>query len=320
MNEKIDVIGAGAFGTALAIALAKGGRTVTLWGRNKYKMDDMRKNRVNHAYLNGATLPQNITLCDNLDNLCAKTALIALPMQKLRPFLQQHAPILKAQTIVGLSKGIDLSTGHLTYEIISSLSSAMVALLSGPSFANDISKGQPTAVVLACDASYNAKTLQQALFCPTLRIYLSHDLKGVALGGALKNVIAIAAGITIGAGLGQSARAALITRGFIEMQRIAVAMGAKPETLTGLSGFGDLILSCTSPQSRNYCYGLALGEGRPPRDQTTEGIATAKAMAKKAYELHIDAPLIKLVSCILNNKITLQDAIAKLQARPLRME
>ncbi|MCI2400013.1 NAD(P)H-dependent glycerol-3-phosphate dehydrogenase [Aliiroseovarius subalbicans] len=311
----ISVLGAGAFGTALAISLARDGRPVTLWARDLSGMDGENTRR-----LPGHAFPPTLKVTDNLVTASqAETLLIATPMQQLAPFLEANKTLFARKTLVACCKGVDLSSGRGPAEIIAqTCPSATPAILSGPSFAVDIAAGLPTALTLAAD---DGVALQQELSTANLRLYRSSDLIGVELGGALKNVVAIACGIAIAAGLGESARAALMTRGYAEMQRFAAMKGAQPETLAGLSGFGDLALTCTSEKSRNYAFGLALGRGQTPAENTTvEGKATAKAVSQTARNAEIDMPIADMVVAVLDQHITIREAAEMLLSRPLKEE
>ncbi|MEE2859765.1 MAG: NAD(P)H-dependent glycerol-3-phosphate dehydrogenase [Pseudomonadota bacterium] len=311
----ISILGAGAFGTALAVALAAKG-PVTLWGR---RIDWQGEN----PRLPGVALPKAITVTDDLDAaLKAGTILLALPAQKLGVFLDDHAARLDGKCLVSTAKGIDLQrlTGPSTL-IAQACPRATVAVLTGPSFAADIARGLPTALTLACAEPDAAEALQQRLSAPVLRLYRTTDVQGAELGGALKNVVAIAAGTVIGAGLGDSARAAIITRGFAEMTRLAAHLGARPETLTGLSGLGDLTLTCTSDQSRNFRFGAALGAGRPFDAATTvEGAATARALVRLAARDGLDLPIAAMVARLAEGEVSVEKAMDHLLRRPLKEE
>lgn len=313
----ISVLGAGAFGTALAISIARDGRAVTLWARDP---DDMQAARENRRRLLGHRFPDSLTVTGDIAAATrAGILLLAVPMQQLAVFLAENREIGAGKTLVACCKGIDLATGLGPAEIIAqTCPDATPAILSGPSFAVDIAAGLPTALTLA---AHEPEPLQRALSTANLRLYRSTDITGVELGGALKNVVAIACGIAIGAGLGESARAALMTRGYAEMSRFASARGAHPETLAGLSGLGDLALTCTSEKSRNYAYGLALGRGSPPDSGTTvEGRATAKAVSNAAKSAGIDMPVAEMVVALVDQAITVKEAVELLFARPLKEE
>lgn len=294
MTEKVAVLGCGAWGSALAAPWREGELTVMGWHRSS---DDS-------------------VLAD------AMTIIAAVPAQATREVLSRVAPALRAgATIVLAAKGLERETLARQSQVAADvLPDHPVAVLSGPGFADDLIAGLPTALTLATDRP-EAEMLQAMLSTPALRLYLSDDLIGTELGGALKNVIAIACGATMGAGLGESARAALMARGFAEMARIALAAGGRAETLGGLSGLGDLTLTATSAQSRNYRYGLALGRtGRAPTDGTFEGASTADAAVGLAKRLHVDAPLIATTAALVAGRIGVQEAVVTLMRRPLRRE
>lgn len=310
----IGVVGAGAFGTALAVALGREGREVRLWARDVTGLAGGQS-----ARLPGVNLPKTVSVTAEISDLIgADAVLLTLPMQVLRGFLVEH-PVLDGVALVACCKGVDLTTlKGPTALIEAACPNSAFAILTGPSFAADIARGLPTALTLG---SADAEALQHLLSTPTLRLYRTTDVIGAELGGALKNVIAIAAGIVIGAGLGDSARAALMTRGYAEMTRLALALGAKAETLAGLSGFGDLVLTCTSAQSRNFRYGQALGAGeRFDPTVTVEGAATAKAVSDMAKSLQIDMPITSMIAAVIDHHITLPQAISALLSRPLKQE
>ncbi len=318
----IGIAGAGAFGTALAVSLARDERPVTLWARNEDAAQKMQSTRQN-SRLPGVTLPDALLATGDLQRLFAcDTLLLAIPAQTLRGFLTDNAGALADKYLVACCKGIDLETltgpSALVRDIVPS---ATPAMLTGPSFADDIARGLPTGLTLACGDEAAGKMLQQWLSTANLRLYTTTDVIGAELGGALKNVVAIGCGVAIGAGLGDSARAALLTRGFSEMQRIADHLGADPSTLTGLSGLGDLALTCTSDLSRNYRFGLALGAGKSFDSGTTvEGAATARAVTKLARDLGLDLPVTAIVAKLAHHEIDPQTALQTLLARPLKEE
>lgn len=318
MSAGIAVLGAGAFGTALAIALARQGAPIVLWARAGAA--EIAVARENAARLPGIGLPLSVEVTGSLARAAtAEVLLLALPMQACRAFLEENRALLGGRTIVACCKGIDLTTGETPDLLIARrIPDAAVALLSGPSFALDIAAGLPTALTLAMAEDAAGTELQARLATPTLRLYRSPDLTGVALGGALKNVMAIASGVAMGAGMGESARAALMTRGYAEMRRFAVSAGAQDETLAGLSGLGDLALTCTSEKSRNYRYGLALGrQGRATATETTEGIATALAVAGMVGE---EMPVTRMVAALVEGRVGVAEAAEALLSRPLRPE
>ena len=317
----IGIAGAGAFGTALAVALARGGREVRLWARDADQVRQMRETGRSEAALPGVTLPENVSVHAEIGEIChGQALLLAMPMQALGAALDTWPQIDGRQPLVACCKGVDLGTLRGPVAVIEARRpGAPAAILTGPSFAADIARGLPTALTLATKG--DGEALQELLSTPTLRLYRTDDVIGAELGGALKNVMAIAAGTVIGAGLGDSARAALMTRGYAEMVRLAEALGARPETLAGLSGFGDLVLTCTSAQSRNFRYGCALGKGESfdPR-VTVEGVATARAVVKLADALMLDMPITAMVNALALGKIALNDAIGQLMSRPLKQE
>ena len=318
-----SVLGSGAFGTALAIALARGGKDVTLWGRNDTQIQLMRNTRRNNKYLRDIDFPASMRTTGNLQSACqTQIIFLAVPMQQLSALLLKVGTGLDGKVLVACCKGIDLSTGQGPSGIINRLApKAKAAILTGPSFASDIAKGLPTALTLACTSQTIGQKTQKSIATEALRIYRSEDVTGAELGGALKNVVAIACGIAIGAGLGDSARAALMTRGYSEMCQMALALGAKSETLSGLSGLGDLSLTCMSKGSRNYRFGLALGSGHEQDEtETVEGKATAKAALKRAQELGLDMPITKAVDDLVSGKIDVREATRMLMSRPQKEE
>ena len=283
-------------------------------------MEAQREN----SKLPGAVLGPAITVTSDAKAAIqgADFILSAIPLQSTHTTLADLVGYFEGQPLIGCSKGVDLTTGMGGYSILrASYPDGPVGLLTGPSFAADIAQGLPTALTLAADASQEVSSWQSELSVDTLRLYVSHDPVGAELGGALKNVIAIASGATMGAGLGESARAALITRGQAEITRCAVQLGARPETLSGLSGFGDLCLTCTSDKSRNYRFGAALGQAKPfDPSITVEGKDTALALLPIMQRLEIDMPITKAVAGLCSGTITVSQALAALMARPLRKE
>ena len=315
----VSVLGAGAFGTALAISLAGKG-PVTLWARDA---GDMAERRENTKRLPGCPFPDTLTVTDSLEEASgAEILLLAVPMQRLRSVLEDHKDALHGKHLVACCKGIELSSGVGPVSVISqTIPDATAAILTGPSFAADIARGLPTALTLACADAVAGKYLQAELTTANLRLYRTTDTIGAELGGALKNVVAIASGAAIGAGLGESARAALMTRGYAEMQRLAAHLKAEPTTLAGLSGFGDLTLTCTSEQSRNYRLGQSLGQGTPFDSSTTvEGAATARAVDALARKAALDMPITRAVAGLLDNQLDVAGAMKSLLTRPLKEE
>lgn len=321
--SKIGVIGAGAFGTGLASALAIAGSEVVLWGRNVEAIAEMAKTGRNARYLPDAVLPASLRPTSNLDDLSGCEAiLMVVPAQQLRGFLTDHDLSGVGCPLVLCAKGVEQGTGMLQSDVLAqALPEAACAVVTGPGFAAEIAVGKPTALTLACKDEATGAHLQEILSTQTLRLYLTNDVTGSQLGGALKNVYAIACGIAHGADLGESARAALMTRGYAELSRLAHAMGADPETLVGLSGFGDLVLTCTSQQSRNFTYGFGLGRGDGlATTKTVEGIATAKATVALADKFGMDMPVARTVAAVLEQNLTIQQALSDLMSRPLKKE
>lgn len=321
----IAVLGGGAWGTALAVAAHRAGNRVRLWARDAKTVEALNQGQGNPRYLPGITIADRIEATPHLAHAveAASFVLVVTPAQSLRQVLRQMDGAVSTDIpLVLCAKGIERDTGMLLSAIAGEiLPRNPVAVLSGPSFATDVARGLPTAVVVAARDESLAAELAQALSSPRFRCYSTDDLVGVEIGGALKNVFAIAAGAVAGAELGASAQAAMVTRGFVELRRIARSFGARPETLMGLSGLGDMMLTCGSSQSRNFAYGVAVGRGTP-RDHLplAEGVATASIAAEIARERGVDAPIITAVDMLLNGGLTVQDAVLALMTRPLRSE
>ena len=311
----IDIAGAGAFGTALAIALARGGAEVTLWARAG--AENMQDSRENARRLAGHRFPDALRVTGDLSDLTSDILLVAIPTQKLDGFLDRLPA--RSGTVLSCAKGIHKATGLSPSALIAAHAEGVTTgALTGPSFAADIAAGLPTALTLACADDALGAQLQDRLSTPVLRLYRTTDVVGAELGGALKNVIAIAAGAVMGAGLGESARAALMARGFAEMRRVARDRGARDETLAGLSGFGDLVLTCTSEKSRNYRFGQALGAGKTPdAAMTVEGTATAQEISAHP---DLDTPIATAVAALSGGQASVQDVMAELLNRPLKQE
>lgn len=320
--ERIAVIGAGAFGTALAVVEATAGRAVTLWGRDRAAIEAMARTRANAARLPGVALPAGVAPVADLAGLGAPQAvLLALPAQATGDFLAAHGAALPEAPVVLCAKGLTRAGHRRQSEVLAAaLPGRPAAVLTGPGFAAEIARGLPTALTLACGDPGLGRRLQAGLATPRLRLYLTDDVIGAELGGALKNVVAIACGMVEGRGLGQSARAALMTRGFAEIARLAEALGGRAETLAGLSGLGDLSLTCNSAQSRNFARGRALGAGESPPGGTVEGVATARAACELGAAAGVEMPIAEAVAAVLERALTLGEAIEALLARPLREE
>lgn len=326
-NERIAVIGAGAFGTALAAVIALTGRSdVTLVGRKAGLMADLAADRMHDAVLPGIALPDSLKFSAEADAVSdAGIVLFAMPSQAQADAAKHYGPYLaKDAVVVTCAKGIDKVSGDLLTDMLErELPEHVIAVLSGPGFASDIAKGLPTAMAIAAADMAVAERLAQAISGPTFRLYASDDRVGVQLGGALKNVLAIACGIVEGRGIGDSARAALISRGLAEMSRFVAAKGGKAETVRGLSGLGDLVLTATSHQSRNLRFGIALGEGDtvdPAHGTLVEGAYAASIAARLAQELGVDMPITDAVSAIIDGKLDIATAIGQLMTRPITTE
>ena len=316
--KTVGVVGAGAWGTALALVAAQAGRRVTLWAREREVTHELRASHRNERYLPGVTLPAAITATSNIAAMADCDAiLIVVPAQHLREILPEMPGRIP---LVLCAKGIERTTGKLLPEVLAeAASNAVPAILSGPSFARDVSLGLPTAVTIAARMDV-ALRLQATLGHATFRPYASDDLTGVALGGAAKNVYAIACGIVDGMGLGESARAALIARSFAELTRLGAALGARPDTLMGLAGLGDLVLTATSATSRNFSYGRALGQGRTPEGALAEGVETAPALVKRARAEKVELPIAEAVARVLDGTLSVSEAVLSLMSRPLKPE
>lgn len=321
--NSVAVIGAGAWGTALAGVTARAGRDVILYARNAAVAAQMAATRENPR-LPGVNLDARITVTSVIANAArADIILLAVPAQNLREATAALAPHLAAATpVVACAKGIERGTHKFMTEVIAETApNAVPAILSGPSFASDVARGLPTAVTLAANDEALASALVQALGSSTFRPYHTTDIRGVEIGGAAKNVLAIAAGIVIGKQLGASALAALTTRGFSELVRLGRACGARSETMSGLSGLGDLILTCSSPQSRNLSLGIALGRGEAPtREKLAEGEFTAPVLIELAASKNLDMPVSNAVAAILSGAVTIDEAIENLLTRPFKAE
>jgi glycerol-3-phosphate dehydrogenase (NAD(P)+) len=323
----IAVIGAGAWGTALALTCARAGRRVSLWEHDAANAAQLKQKRES-LYLPGLRLEDSIAVVGDLAAAArADALLLVVPAQHVRSVAAALKPLLAAATpLIVCAKGFERGTKKFMSDVIAECApDAVPAILSGPSFARDVARGMPTAVTLAANDGMLAAELAQAVSSPTLRPYHSNDMRGVEVGGAVKNVLAIAAGIVTGRGLGYSATAALTTRGFAELVRFGRACGGKVETMMGLSGLGDLILTCTSPQSRNFTFGLNLGQGKKPDEihRTTglaEGTFTAPVLLEMARDRAVDMPISSAVAAVIAGKMSVDSAIESLLARPLKAE
>jgi glycerol-3-phosphate dehydrogenase (NAD(P)+) len=323
--HNITVIGAGAWGTALAAVQARNGHRVRIWSRRGELVDQINGQHENLHYLPGIRLPAEIEATADIYHALAGSdiVLLAAPAQTTRSIVGEIARHLRRPVpMICCAKGIARETGQLQTEILKSqLPECIAGVLSGPSFADDVARGLPTAVVLAAPDQSVAQDIAAALSSRSLRLYASGDPVGVQLGGALKNVMAIAVGICRGGGLGASAEAALTTRGYAEIARLAIALGGRPETLTGLSGLGDLILTCSSTMSRNFSYGIAVGRGEDVSNSTlAEGVHTIAIANRIARERNIDCPIMEVTEAVLDARLSLHEALQQLMNRPVRAE
>jgi glycerol-3-phosphate dehydrogenase (NAD(P)+) len=323
----IAVLGAGAWGTALALAAMAAGRKVTLWVREDDVLADIVAGRGNR-FLPGVAIPAELSVTGDLEKACKGDAvLLAVPAQVLHGFADGLKPYIRAgQPLVICAKGIEKGSGKLVTEVVGeALPGAALAILSGPSFARDVAQGLPTAVTIAAKGDLAAQ-LQESLGSASFRPYASDDLTGVALGGAAKNVYAIACGVVEGMGLGENARAALLARSFAELSRLGERLGAKRETLMGLSGLGDLVLTATSPSSRNFSAGMELGQGKTaqslsgPDHPLAEGVATAPALVARAKAGGVDMPIAQAMADLLSGVLPLEQAVMRLMSRKLTVE
>jgi glycerol-3-phosphate dehydrogenase (NAD(P)+) len=321
----IGVLGGGAWGTALALTCARAGRSVTLWEHDAANAERLKKNRES-AFLPGIALDEGIIVAGDLAAAArAQAILMVVPAQAVRVVTKALAPLLAPRTpVIVCAKGIERGSKKFMTEVIAeSAPDARPAILSGPSFAADVARGMPTAVTLAAADDTLAGELAQAVGSASFRPYHSSDVRGVEIGGAAKNVLAIAAGVVTGRELGASALAALTTRGFAELVRFGKAFGAKPETMMGLSGLGDLLLTCSTPQSRNFTFGVRLGRGEPPdaiHAGLAEGVFTAPVLLEMARERAVDMPISTAVGALLSGKMTVETAIGSLLTRPFKAE
>lgn len=323
----IAVLGAGAWGSALANAAAHAGRKVTLWTFDRDEAHTIAKTGMS-PMLPGIKINPGVGITTSLAEAAkADAMLVVVPAQASREVVSKtNAEIRPGTPLVTCAKGIERGTRKFMTEVIAECAPrAIPAILSGPSFAADVARGLPTAVTLAAKDEKIAGELSQAIGTTAFRPYHSTDLRGVEIGGAAKNVFAIAAGIVKGRGLGDSAAAALTTRGFAELLRFGKACGARPETLTGLSGLGDLILTCSSLQSRNFSLGIALGQGKSPLEalgssKLAEGAYTASVLTEMARERNVEMPIADAVAAVLDGNATVDEAIDRLLSRPIRSE
>lgn len=327
-NNQVAVIGAGAFGCALALSFARAGREVVLWGRDSARMAGMTKTRQCGEALPGVALEAGILPTSDLAIACKPGVIVAaIPTQSLHEVAEAMRGLVSSDAaVISAAKGIERQTGAFVTDILAAaLGAHRFGVISGPSFAMDIALKLPTAISLAMPESTDAEALAHYLSSPGLRLYHTSDVRGVEIGGAAKNVLAIAAGIIAGMGLGESARAAMVARGFAELRRYADAFGARAETLMGLSGLGDLVLTASSTQSRNYSLGLALGAGKSPAEanptgKLAEGAFTAAILARSARDQGVEMPIVEAVAAVLDQSMSVREAVMGLMARPLKGE
>jgi glycerol-3-phosphate dehydrogenase (NAD(P)+) len=324
--ERIGIVGGGAWGTALAQVASAGGRETLLWAYEDEVVQAINGGRANPLFLPGIRLNETIRATSKIDDLGECDAWLAVtPAQHMRAVLER-APRCDIPMVL-CSKGIEEKSGEFLHKVaLEACPGAKLAVLSGPTFAHEVARGLPTAVTLAAEDHAFAEQLRDRIAQPTFRIYVSDDVAGAEIGGAVKNVLAIACGVVEGKGLGQNARAALIARGFAEMTRFGLHCGARRETLAGLSGLGDLVLTCSSTSSRNYSLGKGIGEGRPAaelladRRTVAEGAFTAPVLARLAAERGIDMPIVDAVAALIAGRATVDQVLEDLLARPPRPE
>ena len=324
MIESIGIIGGGAWGTALALTAHRAGRTVRIWARDRATVEAIDERHENPRYLPGVRL-EHVPATDSLSvALRADAIVLAVPAQAIRAVAASAAPYIPQGTpLIVAAKGLERDTDKRLTEVVAEVApQTIAAVLSGPGFAADVARGLPTAVTIAAADEALALSLCRAFASPAFRPYAETDVTGVEIGGAVKNVLAIAAGIVAGRELGASALAALVARAFAELRRLGETMGARADTLMGLSGLGDLVLTCSGPQSRNFAYGLHLGRGGDPADPhaLAEGIATAAVARDLARRHKVSAPIVDAVAAIVDGNLAIDAAIDGLMSRPLRFE
>jgi glycerol-3-phosphate dehydrogenase (NAD(P)+) len=324
--ERIGVIGGGAWGTALAQVVSSGGRETLLWALEEQVVDSINQRHENSVFLPGISLDHAIRATSDLRELAACDAwLVVTPAQHMRSVLERAPPC--ENPLVLCSKGIEERSGELLHWVAAeACPGAQIAVLSGPTFAHEVARGLPTAVTLAAEDPAIGEQLRERIALPAFRIYVTDDVAGAEVGGAVKNVLAIACGVVEGKGLGQNARAALIGRGFAEMTRFGLACGARRETLAGLSGLGDLVLTCSSTSSRNFSLGKGIGQGRSAaelladRRTVAEGAFTAPALARLARERGVDMPIVEAVDALIAGRANVGEVLEALLSRPPRAE
>lgn len=323
--SRISILGTGAWGTALAAAFVRQGHDVRMWGRNSVTCDEISRQHSNQAYLGDARLPDKLNATPDMAEALedAEIVLFVAPAQSTSEVASQAAAHLPANAcLLACAKGIDNRTGQTQSEVIGEkLPDHVIGVLSGPSFAADVVRGLPTALTLALPEQEMAQTLAEDLSGDAIRLYASDDTMGAQIGGSLKNVMAIAVGICRGGGMGASAEAALITRGYAELVRLGVAMGARAETLMGLSGLGDLVLTCSSELSRNFSYGIAVGRGQDVSGlKLAEGVYTVSIANELALKHSISCPVMQTAGLVLSGKMSADEARTTLMSRPIKAE
>jgi glycerol-3-phosphate dehydrogenase (NAD(P)+) len=327
-NKSIGIVGAGAWGTALAESAAQAGRDVRLWAYERETVEEINAYHSNRVYLPGVTLNPGVKATARVTDIAAADiVLMVIPSQFFRGILTEFAPHLAGKPVLICTKGFEEGSGKLMSDVLAEVApGALPGVLTGPSFAGEVARGLPTALTIAAQDEALGNQAANALGSRTLRLYWTDDMRGVQVGGAVKNVLAIACGIVAGRRFGSNAQAALISRGFAELSRFGIAMGARAETLSGLSGLGDLILTCSSPQSRNMSLGLALGEGKSLQDilgsrrSVSEGAHSAGAVVTLANKMGIEMPICEAVRAVLAGETDVETAITALQSRPFRAE
>lgn len=331
MSERVTILGAGSWGTALALHCSRVGHEVHLWGRDRALMDALARDRENAAYLEGIRLEHGVRPTASIETALAAASLViaAVPSHGMRHVIQRAAPLLRpGAVLVSATKGLEADSLARMSVVMADETGGRhpIAVLSGPSFALEVARGLPTAVVVASANPEATTRVQDALKGPALRLYGSDDVTGVEFGGALKNVIAIAAGVVEGLGIGHNATAALITRGLVEMSRLACAEGSRRETLAGLSGLGDLVLTCTGDLSRNRQVGIELGRGRALPDilshmkMVAEGVRTTGVALALGVRHGVELPLAARMAAVLDGRTTAREAVEVLMLRPQRSE
>jgi glycerol-3-phosphate dehydrogenase (NAD(P)+) len=330
MENKITVLGAGSWGTALSISLSSNGNSLKLWGRNSQELDEIKDSRENKKYLPGIKLGENVLIVKDIQEAMENSNIIvcSIGSQSIRSLMQLIKPFVKEGCIiVNTAKGIERGTHMRLSQVVNfEVPKAKYVVLSGPSHAEEVSRGMPTTLVAASDNILIAERIQDLFMSNRLRVYTNPDVIGVELGGALKNIIALGAGISDGMGFGDNAKAAMMTRGITEISRLGIKMGAKQATFSGLSGIGDLIVTCTSMHSRNRRCGMLIGQGVSPKEaikeigMVVEGVFTAEAAYELSKEMNVELPITEQIYHVLKEEISAKDAVIKLMGRGKKHE